>query len=726
MTSLVQLLWIFIVETWGVFLDASLFILFGFLIATAIHYWVSPARVYQLLGRNKVTAILLASVAGIPLPLCSCSVVPTAIGLRKHGASKGATVSFLIAAPETSAESIALTYGLMDLPMTLFRPIAALLTALLAGTATELFGDGRPKNQESLESENTDAQLDQASCECEPPENAVPKPLPRSFFGMFWELFDELSYWLLLGLVLSGLISALVPQSLIENYLGGGLLPMLVMLAVSVPLYICASGSTPIAAALILKGMSPGAALVFLLAGPATNVGTITILWKFLGKRILIIYLVTIAVIALAMGLYVDGFYQSRGIDPRITMGQPVEFIPDWLKIVAAWAFILLLWRSIRKAPVPREMKTALKWVLRAGQTVHLQPRRLAYLVALLFIASYLLTSVLIVQPGEVGIVKRFGKILRDDLPPGLHLHLPYPLETSECLPVDSIRILTIGFLQDPTPGGSVVNPPVDSRRLFPVENRTLLGPMRKSERESYFLTGDENLIDIQTVVQYRIADPVLYLYGVEEAERIVRNHTVATLVELIGRNRVDEVYTFLREQIESEGRQKLMTLLERQKTGIEFLDLYLVNVHAPPEVHDAFRDLASAREDKSRLIHDAQGRAAESIQSASGEASSLLHQAEEYHVEQVFSSEGGSAAYRMTLEEYEQSPLAMRKRLLYETWERVLPEAKLYLWASGPEGAQFGLWRWDARKSNQPESPGASGTGEARQPILEDLLGPR
>ena len=126
---MIDWLWTFALETWAVFYEASLFIIFGFLIAGAIHYWISPQRVTRLLGQRKFSSILLASIAGIPLPLCSCSVVPTALALRKRGASKGATCSFLISTPETSAESIALTYGLMDLPMTIFRPVAALITA---------------------------------------------------------------------------------------------------------------------------------------------------------------------------------------------------------------------------------------------------------------------------------------------------------------------------------------------------------------------------------------------------------------------------------------------------------------------------------------------------------------------------------------------------------------------------------------------------------------------
>jgi len=363
-------LWQFVIETWAVFYQASIYILFGFLVAGAIQCWISPQSIYRLLGRRRFSSILLASITGIPLPLCSCSVVPTALALRKRGAGKGATAAFLISTPETSVDSIALTYGLMDLPMTIFRPIASLITAFVAGMATELFSGREQSSGEDIQIPSEDSPGEKKNddcCETKQPTQLLEKKQP-GFGTAFWDLFDDMSYWLLLGLVLAGFIGAFMPPSMIENYLGPGLGPMLIMLVVSVPLYICASASTPFVAALILNGMSPGAALVFLLAGPATNMSTIVVLWKFLGKRVLMIYLLSIVVVALGFGIWVDNYYISREIDPKATMGKATELLPSWLKTVGAIVFIGFLCSSLKRTSVPTELKTVGKWIGRCAR----------------------------------------------------------------------------------------------------------------------------------------------------------------------------------------------------------------------------------------------------------------------------------------------------------------------------------------------------------------------
>ena len=363
---MIDFLLLFARETWAVFFEASIYILFGFVAAGAIHCWIPASKIYQFLGKKKFSSILLASITGIPLPLCSCSVVPTALALRKRGASDGATVSFLISTPETSVESIALTYGLMDLPMTIFRPIASLITALIAGVGTLRFG-GSEKAREEKKAPVENPVAGQPACCCPDPTGTnstdILQDKSRSFAQSFFELFDEIAYWLLLGLLLSGLIAAAAPQDWIAKYLGGGTGSMLMILLVSVPLYICASASTPVAAALILKGMSPGAALVFLLAGPATNIGTIMVLWKILGRRILFIYLISIVTVALILGHAVDAFYHVRGMDPQVTMAQPTHLVPHWVMWVGTLVFIALLARSLWRAPVPGEIKTLGRWI---------------------------------------------------------------------------------------------------------------------------------------------------------------------------------------------------------------------------------------------------------------------------------------------------------------------------------------------------------------------------
>jgi uncharacterized membrane protein YraQ (UPF0718 family) len=297
---LIGVLW----TIWEILEDASVFLLVGFLFAGMLAVLVPAALLTRLVGTGKVRSVLWASILGAPLPLCSCGVLPTALGLRKQGATPGATVAFLVATPETGVDSISLTYALTDPIMTVFRPIAGVGTALAAGLATNLFGTLGPRNMAGA---HPQAAYGSA---CEPNHKSddvhefdhgashhrhhghdhLPHPMPLDSSGSqlhkavyatsrvirygFVELFDDIAWWLVLGIVLSAVAEVAVPADLFAGIWGGDIVSMLLMLVLSIPLYTCASSSTPLAAALVLKGLSPGAALVFLLAGPTTNIGS--------------------------------------------------------------------------------------------------------------------------------------------------------------------------------------------------------------------------------------------------------------------------------------------------------------------------------------------------------------------------------------------------------------------------------------------------------------------
>jgi hypothetical protein len=706
-------LWEFVLATWDVFCEASIYILFGFLIAGGIHYWLPTRLVLRFLGGRKFTSVLLGSVAGLPLPLCSCSVVPTAIALRKQGASRGATASFLISTPETSVESIALTYGVMDLTMAIMRPVAALLTALFAGMATELFGSDEPEDPDA---ENVQLSPDSEAEQCK---------RCGSFTEAFWETFDDLSYYLLVGLVLSGLIAVLVPQDLVGRYLGGGIGSMLLVLVVSVPLYVCASGSTPVAAALILKGMSPGAALVFLLAGPATNVATLSLLWRFLGRRDLAIYLISIIAVALVMGVFVDSLYQSWQMDPQVSMGQPRQFIPQWMKQGGAVVLIGMLIYSIRRTQPPSEVRAVQRWLTALTAGWRIGPRFLLAALGVIVILAYLSTAVLMVQPGQVGLVKRFGKIIADDLPPGIHFHWPVPFATGQTCDMEAIRSLRIGFTQQPVAGGQAVESPLAGSPVPWRESRTVLGEPSRLPEEAYFLTGDENEMDIQAVVHYRVSDPLVFLFDQEKPDQIIRNHALAVLIEQIGSNRIDDVYTHARGDIESSSLRALRDKAARAKLGVDIVAFLLLKVHAPPEVHDAFRDLSSAREDRSRMRHEGRAVAAGKVYSASGQAEQLLAQARADQAESILQSRGQSEAWQAISREYSLGPLAAETRLWYEMLEKLLPEKKLYILPPGAED-RLSIWSSTMQRPGLPASPPDTGQRSgAKPPTLEELLRP-
>lgn len=288
-------------ESWSLLADMAPYLILGFIFAGILHVFFSVQRIAKHLGGASFSSVLKSTLFGIPLPLCSCSVIPAVSTLRQSGASRGATLAFLISTPTSGADSILATYSLLGPIFTLYRVAASFVAGLVAGLGTNIL-DRRSQEDESAK---------EAVCAvCGEPDDGHNHGFMARMRAMiaysFGELVADIGKWLLVGVLIGGVISYFLPADLIGTYLGSPILQMLLMLALSVPLYICATGSLPIAAALILKGISPGAALVFLIAGPATNAVTITVVSKTLGRRSLIIYLVSIILVSLGMGLLFD------------------------------------------------------------------------------------------------------------------------------------------------------------------------------------------------------------------------------------------------------------------------------------------------------------------------------------------------------------------------------------------------------------------------------------
>ncbi|MDM8548707.1 SO_0444 family Cu/Zn efflux transporter [Desulfobacterales bacterium HSG2] len=335
-------------ESWNLLLDASVYILFGILVGGLLKIFLSPAMVASHLGKRRFASVFKAAIFGIPIPLCSCGVLPAAASLKKQGANNGAVTAFLISTPESGVDSIAITYALLDPIMTAARPISAFLTAVAAGLTENLLHAPSEKDQPTPDlSCAVDGCCDGIDC---PPEehaqhHSFTEKLRAGLHFAFTELWGDLAGWFFVGLILAGVITALVPEDIMVSFLGGGILSMIIMLAAGIPLYICATASTPIAAALILKGVSPGAALVFLLVGPATNVTSLTVLLGILGKRAAAIYLSTLAVLSVIFGLILDQVYTGLGLSARAVAGQAGEVIPFEIQLAGT---IVLLALSVR------------------------------------------------------------------------------------------------------------------------------------------------------------------------------------------------------------------------------------------------------------------------------------------------------------------------------------------------------------------------------------------
>lgn len=332
-----------LVSTFHILIDASLYLLIGFFVAGLLKGLVPADSVMRHIGRPTFSSVVKASLIGTPLPLCSCSVIPVATSLRQSGASKGATVSFLISTPESGIDSIAISYALLDPLMTVFRPIAAFVTGFTAGVAENIFG-----RHETLPSPVTTTGDHCDDCHCADASKTTghPSKMQSVLSGLryaFTDLLGDVAYYLLIGLFVSALIAVLMPADFFATFSDSEFVVMLTMLAAGIPMYVCASASTPIAAMLILKGLSPGAALVFLLAGPATNLATIGVVHKLLGKRSTVSYLACIAVAALLMGFLLNIIYEQSGLDIRMHMQAGSEWVPDWLKYVSAAILLPLL-----------------------------------------------------------------------------------------------------------------------------------------------------------------------------------------------------------------------------------------------------------------------------------------------------------------------------------------------------------------------------------------------
>lgn len=278
--------------------EMSPYILLGFLIAGVLHVFVHPEMMSRHLAGRGWKPVLKAALFGIPLPLCSCGVLPTAVALRNQGASRGAAASFLIATPQTGIDSITATYALLGLPFALLRPVAALAGAFAGGMAVDRFSPA----------EISGASYSFSECGVNPPDKrpSLLKKLLESVRYGFVDMVGSVGKWLVIGLVIAAIITVVVPDSLFLSLSAYPLLAMLVMVAVAVPMYICATGSIPIALSLMLKGLSPGVAFVLLMAGPAANFASVMVLRKSLGNRPTAIYIASVTVTAIAFGMLID------------------------------------------------------------------------------------------------------------------------------------------------------------------------------------------------------------------------------------------------------------------------------------------------------------------------------------------------------------------------------------------------------------------------------------
>lgn len=311
------------------------YLIFGFIIAGLLYAFFPKHKVQRYMGGNSLKSVIVSALIGVPLPLCSCGVIPTGISFHQNGASKGAAVSFLISTPQTGVDSILVTYSLLGLPFALIRPIIAFVTGIFGGALT---------NRLVKKANDTEGTITVKS------EDTVKGSFVTKTIAMFRYAFvdflQDIMKWMVIGLALAALMAVIIPDDFFTQYIGNEYLSMLIVLVASIPLYVCATGSVPIAAVLLLKGLSPGAALVFLMAGPATNAATITVIGKALGKRSLIAYLASIISGAILFGTIINEFLPAEWFALAGKAGAHAhshEVMPYWVKVASGIALTLLI-----------------------------------------------------------------------------------------------------------------------------------------------------------------------------------------------------------------------------------------------------------------------------------------------------------------------------------------------------------------------------------------------
>ncbi|NOU61522.1 SO_0444 family Cu/Zn efflux transporter [Marinifilum caeruleilacunae] len=340
----------FILDFVEILNEMSPYLMLGFFFAGVLKVAFPQRFIDKYLGQKNSKSVLNASLIGIPLPLCSCGVIPTGISFYKSGATKGSSVSFLISTPQTGVDSILVTYSLLGLPFAIIRPIIALFTGFVGGVLTNKVDDSEPTKND-IASVDTCCSGEKSDCGCDSHSKEA-KPKRSKFYTLFQyafvEFLQDISKWLIIGLLLAAFISVLIPDDFFASFIGNDFIGMLVILIASIPLYICATASVPVAAVLMMKGLSPGAALVFLMAGPATNAATITVLNKVLGKKTMWAYLLTIISGAIVFGLIIDHFlprewFSFVGLHHHMSGHEGHWELPKWLKWGSSISLSLLI-----------------------------------------------------------------------------------------------------------------------------------------------------------------------------------------------------------------------------------------------------------------------------------------------------------------------------------------------------------------------------------------------
>ncbi len=778
-------------SAWEVYLLLAPLFLFGLSAAGILYILISQAAVLRLMGKDGLSSVIAAAAFGMPLPICSCGVIPITATLRKKGASRPACMSFLITTPESGVDSILVTWGLMGPLMAIFRPFASFFSALIAGIGAIGLLRGPSSSQEmdhaghhhhhhghhhhhdhshdleqdaavvgprglgrsiwaamvrswhrciswtQLNDWNRPVLEAESGTERLAPEFSDVVPLntigKRIFSFAFIEMADDILLALVVGVLISGVVIVAFPENIVEHGLSGWKMYALMLIA-GIPLYMCASASTPIGAAFIAKGFSPGAVLVFLLTGPATNSATIVVLLQQFGARFVSIYLASIAAGAVISGIALDMalIYFGWNIALDLEGGESgIVGVLEWGGAIALTA--LIVWRFWKGAAASgyhdmvgniRSAVLSVAGLSDKERLLHLFSfRSRLTLVALpVLVLIYAGSGLTAVPVGHLGYGKVFGEVTKPGMDPGLHYVPPWPIGEVDIFPHTLVHRIVVGVEDVFEVENGQIGSASAGKRNDRWHSSLIPGPKKTVHAE--FLTGDEHLMRALVSVHFQVTDPYVFNYTNANGMEAIA-HAIETVVrEYIATQRMDELLSKNRSEIEHFVTVDLINHLElaelgmhrthkngehhrqlMQKVhsdgehfnnfpiGIRLLSVNIVDVHPAPETMAAFRDVTDALQDKQTTILEAERSYTLVVPRAIGNAEIELRRSQAISERRKLQAEAEKTALVAKAAAIGRAPEVLTDLLWIETLERTLQGRQAFVLPDDADLQDLTLW---------------------------------
>jgi uncharacterized membrane protein YraQ (UPF0718 family)/regulator of protease activity HflC (stomatin/prohibitin superfamily) len=705
--------------------NSSGFLLLGLFAAGLVHALAHRFESLQRSIPRGLKAIGFGIIAGFPLPVCSCGIVPIALALKRRHAHPETVASFVVSTPETSLDAVGLTAALLGLPFALFRVLAGLTAALFAGIfviATEAW----PANQESDGGKAHDHAGDLIEGHAppewwrrlmawtrniwnewfgppgtpaetsEPESHSIRKRFRRTIGEAmrvgFVETLDEIAWMLLFGFALSAVILAFLPDDFAARIPGGIAGQTLFGLAISLPLYVCASGSIPLAAALMMKGLSPVAVMTIFLVGPLTNPATLLLLSRSFGRRFVAALVLAGLLSAIAFGGIVATLVKTPAGQQPLEIGQTAT-VGAW-DIFFTIIFLPILVLSLARAgfrrgarDIRQAMTSILPADLRAGMHnaaagLWSRKRAFGWIAAGIVAVVWLFSGFAAIPEGSVGFAEAFGKAGEKPLPPGLHWTLPRPFGRMRMVDTGALIDVSVGFR--PEAGDRAASDAALFMQAADSGWHSIYTSSGSRPEESTYVTGDLNLVESKAGVHLVISDPRAFAYQGGDPIETVRSLYQASFRELLASRSIDDTLTSARASIEQAALHDLQLRLIVGHVPLRALSVNLLDLHPPDASVHAFRDISSALEDRETRIHQARGKADAALPSARGAAAAMLAAAESDRRENVARAGGVSTAFVIQADVAKRSGPAVRSMLRWDALDRLLAGKRLVLMPHG------------------------------------------